>query len=101
MAQTLIVAVAVTLVLQTVSVTHSNVVPVAELMMIAMVMVVVMTNPRKSAGWSKNTPCEEGNDGNTKCMQVYIQQVYNFTQYLFIRREFTNLPVEYIFFLYS
>ena len=58
MAQTLIVAVAVTLVLQTVSVTHSNAVPMAKLIMIAM----VMTNPWKSAGWPKNTPCEEGKE---------------------------------------
>ena len=50
----LIVAMAVTLVLQTVPVTHSDAVPVAELM--------VMTNPWKSAGWSKNTPCEEGKE---------------------------------------
>ena len=48
----------VTLVLQTMPVTHSDAVPVAKLMMIAM----VMTNPRKSAGWSKNTPCEEGKE---------------------------------------
>ena len=52
----------VTLVLQTMPVTHSDAVPVAKLMMIAMVMLVVMTNPRKSAGWSKNTPCEEGKE---------------------------------------
>ena len=62
MAQTLIIVVAMILVLQTVPVTHFGAVSVAELMMIAMMMAVVMTNPRKSAGWSKNTPCEEGKE---------------------------------------
>ena len=58
MAQTLTVVVAVTLVLQTVPVTHFDAVLVAKLMMIVM----VMTNPRKSARGSKNTPCEEGKE---------------------------------------
>ena len=58
----LIVAMLVTLVLQTVPVTHSDAVLVAELMAMAMAMAMVMTNPWKSAGWSKNTPCEEGKE---------------------------------------
>lgn len=62
MAQTLTIALAVTSVLQIMLVTHFDTIPVAELMMIPMVMAVVMTNPQKSAGWSKNTPCEEGKE---------------------------------------
>ena len=77
----LIVAMAVTLVLQAVPVTHSDTVPVAELMVMAMAM--VMTNPWKSAGWSKNTPCEEGKEVLALQRLLEMMEIQNACRFIY------------------
>ena len=65
------------------SITHSDTVPVAKLIMIAMIMAVVMINPQKSAGWSKNTPCEEGKEVFELQRSLEMMEIQNACRFIY------------------